>query len=309
LPARCAKRRRLECIDTLGDAEQEFVSAGETLLSSGMKPSREVLEMCRRLMAADRATLTAQASVLLNIPCLPRFIVFLDPMTTCHLATAARRTFDTFQANTRELRAKLRSIISPAYVLTDVQRITRATMENEQDKHAPFVVEIVGGHVDNVKFMLELGIDPNGNVLQIEEIGGPACEECARALPVWRTWTFYDLAKVMATGSVPRGSHQQIERLMKEYGGISSKVLPSRRGLYQRFIEGSGYDSCDLCPYFDDSVRAERFTEDDERFNAAERSERFRAAVRRAQRRMRAKAEQPSIRFAQLRWSGAQLQH
>merc|ERR1712194_963140 len=160
--------------------------------------------------------------------------------------------------------------------------------------------EIVHGNVGAVRFMLELGIDPNGNVHQIEELGGVACERCAEALPAWRSWTFYDLAKVMATGSEPSSYHPQIEILMKEYGGISSKVLPSRRGLYQRLVYG---DSCHLCGYFDDSVRAERFTDEDERFNAAERAERVEA-----QRRMRAKAERRAIRFAELRWSGAQRQ-
>jgi len=256
------------------EAEKAFVIAAETVLSSGRRPPQTVLDMCRKLMAVHRTTSTAQDSMLVCLPCWSRFVVLLDPRTSGRLAATARWSQDKLQIKTRELRGRFLSIVGHRESFNELQETS------ELSEHQPFAVEIVAGRVQKVKFILDLGVDPNSSA---HCDGGfveyTACPRCVRALPALREWTFYDLARVMATGPAASSRHKSIEALLRSHGGISSKILCSRRELFERFLRGDRHDPCELYKLFDDSVRLEESADEDERFRDAEAAEETRRAA------------------------------
>lgn len=250
-PVPMVKRPRL--------VEHDFILAAEGLLNSGGQPSQRVLEICERLMAIARDSAVAQDSKLMQLPCWSRLVSFLAPQSACRLAATARCSRDQLQANTREARAIFLSILGHRDSCKFVQ------FTSEYNDHTPFAREIISGNVDNVKFILALGVDPNGRAHN----DWMACDKCSTAIPAWENWSFYDLAKVMATGSLQSGRHHRIEMLLRGHGGNSSKILCSRRMLLKRFREGH-HDSCALHELFDDSLRADAGTEADVCFAQAE---------------------------------------
>ena len=191
--------------------------------------------------------------------CWPRLVSFLPPQAACRLAGTARWNRDHLMTLTRKFRTRLLSLIGHRDTVSELQ------CTSEINAHTPFAREIIAGNINDVRFILELGINPNAKA------HGPCCFACCVCCDVitsWATWSFYELAKVMATGSSPIAKYRHIEMLLREYGGNTTRTLCSRRLFYTRLTKRPL--SCDLYRLFDKRVHCETFTEDDDYFEAEE---------------------------------------
>lgn len=218
-----------------------FVAAGERLLFSGQDITDEALDMCRKMLASARSDTGEQRSlwaVMLHRHH-DELEVLLDSNSLWQMAATSRCFSVDFQDRARKDLHKLHGIIHEWRMYGPQDLVSpQANMY-----HSPLMWHVLNGKVEEVKFMLQLGIDVN----QAEQNNADSlvygCDMCRDSRCKLLEYTFWEVAVIMATSKPPSLRRRQVRDLMRQHGGGHlSRSLPSKRRFLRYLHEPVGYE-------------------------------------------------------------------
>jgi len=233
---------------------QLFAEAAERLMSSGLGIPADAICLCERMLKCARRHATEQPAVIPRALCERRGLSaaiesFVDCKCMWQWAATSRCFHDVFADRVRGEQRWLQDL-SGKYGPVPVRLSDFTEPRDEETPHAPFLVQILNGQVDDVGFMLQLGINVNSK--ESEPVGVPpsirvrSCIECDLCIES-ECWlpelTYWEVAFVMANSRSPSRRRRAVRDLLRRYGGFSRREdrLPTKRQLVSHLYGQWGY--------------------------------------------------------------------